>query len=71
MREVGVWESRQPMVEKALQRVKLSTLTNNLRQAAAIDRMIKGLANEDPWTALKQLALSIALPPHQTIPYTL
>ena len=62
MREVGVWESRQAMVERALQRVKLDTLTRCLRQAAAIDRMIKGLVNEDPWDALKQLALSIAMP---------
>lgn len=62
MRDVGVWESRQAMVEKALQRVKLDTLTHCLRQAAAIDRMIKGLVNEDPWDALKQLALRIALP---------
>lgn len=62
MRDVGVWESRQGMVEKALQRVKLDTLTHCLRQAAAIDRMIKGLLDEDPWDALKQLALNIALP---------
>lgn len=62
MREVGVWESRQSMVEKALQRVKLNTLTQSLKQATAIDRMIKGLVNEDPWNALKQLAISIALP---------
>ncbi|MDR3392608.1 MAG: DNA polymerase III subunit delta [Sulfuriferula sp.] len=62
MREVGVWESRQALVEKALQRVRLDTLTTSLRQAAAIDRMIKGLLNEDPWAALRQLALTVALP---------
>jgi DNA polymerase III subunit delta len=62
MREVGVWESRQALVERALQRVRLDTLANSLRQAAAIDRMIKGLLNEDPWAALRQLALTVALP---------
>lgn len=64
MREIGVWENRQPLVEKALQRIQLDTLTHSLRQAAAIDRMIKGLVNEDPWLALKQLALNVALPQH-------
>lgn len=64
MREIGVWENRQPLLEKALQRIQLDTLTQGLRQAAAVDRMIKGLINEDPWPALKQLALSVALPPH-------
>lgn len=62
MREAGVWESRQSQVEKALGRVSLPALTQALRQAAAIDRAIKGLQSTDIWDALSQLALTVALP---------
>ncbi|HUW27965.1 MAG TPA: DNA polymerase III subunit delta [Sulfuriferula sp.] len=62
MREAGVWESRQALVEKALARVSLTALTQALRDAAAIDRTIKGLQSGDVWDALGQLALKIAPP---------
>ena len=62
MREAGVWESRQALVEKALARVSLAALTQALRDAAAIDRTIKGLQTGDVWDALGQLALKIAPP---------
>ncbi|MHB8849317.1 MAG: DNA polymerase III subunit delta [Burkholderiales bacterium] len=61
LRDAGVWESRQPAVKAALQRIRPGTLTQCLRRAAAIDRMIKGLDQDDPWTALKQLALDFSL----------
>ena len=62
MRELGVWENRQPAVKTALQRIRPETLADCLHQAAAIDRMIKGLDRNDPWAALKQLALTFSLP---------
>ena len=62
MREAGVWESRQALVDKALARVSLATLTQALHDAAAIDRTIKGLQSGDVWDALGQLALKIAPP---------
>lgn len=61
MREIGVWENRQTLVEKALQRISLDVLTDGLHQAAAIDRMIKGLDSDDPWLALERLLLSLCL----------
>lgn len=61
LREAGVWENRQPIVKATLQRVRPETLANCLRQTAAIDRMIKGLDQNDPWAALKQLALNFSL----------
>ncbi|HET9113992.1 MAG TPA: DNA polymerase III subunit delta [Burkholderiales bacterium] len=61
LRDAGVWENRQPAVKAALQRIRPETLTQCLRQTAAIDRMIKGLDQNDPWTALKQLALDFSL----------
>ncbi|BBP01545.1 DNA polymerase III subunit delta [Sulfuriferula nivalis] len=62
MREVGVWESRQGLVERALSNVKSDTLTRAMHQAASIDRMIKGWEQGDPWAALRQLALTVAMP---------
>ena len=62
MREAGIWESRQALVDKALARVSLATLTQALHDAAAIDRTIKGLQSGDVWDALGQLALKIAPP---------
>ncbi len=60
MREAGVWENRQALVERALRRTSRETLVNCLHQSAAIDRMIKGLDNNDPWTALERLALTFS-----------
>lgn len=67
LHEAGVWASRQALVEKALARVSMPTLTRALRDAAAIDRTIKGLQSGDVWDGLLQLALTVALPtPHKT-----
>ncbi len=62
MREVGVWENRLGLVERALANVKIDTLTHALHQAASIDRMIKGWEQGEPWAALQQLALTVAMP---------
>jgi len=62
MREVGVWENRLGLVERALTHVKTDTLTHALHQAASIDRMIKGWEQGEPWAALQQLALTVAMP---------
>lgn len=62
MREVGVWENRLGLVERALTHVKTDTLTHALHQAASIDRMIKGWDQGEPWAALQQLALTVAMP---------
>ena len=62
MREAGVWESRQALVDKALTRVSLAALTQALHDAAAIDRTIKGLQSGDVWDSLGELALKIAPP---------
>ncbi len=62
MRDAGVWDARQAPVEKALARVSLPALMQCLRDAAGIDRTIKGLQSGDVWDALAQLALSVAQP---------
>jgi DNA polymerase-3 subunit delta len=57
-----VWDARQAPVEKALARVSLPALMQGLRDAAAIDRTIKGLQSGDVWDALAQLTLRVAQP---------
>ena len=59
-RELRVWESRQGLVQKALGRVGEARLMAGLKQAADLDRMIKGLGRGDVWDELQQLGLGIA-----------
>lgn len=59
-REARVWESRQGLVQRALGRLNETRLVAGLKQAAALDRMIKGLARGDVWDELLQLGLGIA-----------
>ena len=59
-RDARVWESRQGLVQRALGRLKEAQLVAGLKQAAALDRMIKGLARGDVWDELLQLGLGIA-----------
>jgi DNA polymerase-3 subunit delta len=59
-RELRVWESRQGLVQKALGRVGEARLMAGLKQAADLDRLIKGLGRGDVWDELQQLGLAIA-----------
>lgn len=60
MREAWIWESRQRLVEQAVKRTSEARLLQGLKQAAGIDRMIKGLAKGDVWDELLQLGLTLA-----------
>ena len=60
MRSARIWESRQPLVEKALRRLAEPTLRLALQQAAALDQLIKGLRAGDAWDELLQLGLLVA-----------
>ncbi len=59
MREQRVWDSRQPLVSRALKRLKRTELAVALRNAARVDRACKGLLREDGWQLLKQLGLGL------------
>ncbi|MEW5942446.1 MAG: DNA polymerase III subunit delta [Pseudomonadota bacterium] len=59
MREAWIWESRQPLVERAVKRLPETQLLEGLKRAAAIDRTIKGLARGDVWDELLQLGLAV------------
>jgi DNA polymerase-3 subunit delta len=55
---------REKLMEPALRRLSQPVLERALRQAAQVDKMIKGLRSRafagDPWDAMLQLALTVA-----------
>lgn len=55
-----VWDSRQALMRRALQRLSPERLARALQQAARVDRAAKGLGREDAWELLKRLALELA-----------
>jgi DNA polymerase-3 subunit delta len=59
MRQHRVWDSRQPLVGKALKRWSSAQLGQALRQLARADRAAKGLLPENAWLLLKGLGLSL------------
>lgn len=62
MRELRVWESRQSLLERALQRLGAGRLVAALKRAGRLDRMIKGLEQGDVWDELLQLGLMVIAP---------
>ena len=60
LRNLGVWNQRQGLIRNALKRLKLGQLSMLLRQAAGVDRAIKGLSPASPWQELTTMVLSIS-----------
>ena len=60
LRESRVWGARAELLPGALRRVGRQDLEAGLLEAAAIDRMIKGLARGDVWDGLLRLGLRLA-----------
>ena len=64
LKEHRIWGPRERMMEPALRRVSIGTLEAALREAAQVDRMVKGLRARafagDAWDAMLQLALRVA-----------
>jgi DNA polymerase-3 subunit delta len=64
LKEYRIWGPRERMMEPALRRIALATLETAMRQAAQVDKMIKGLRARDyagdAWDAMLQLALNVA-----------
>jgi DNA polymerase-3 subunit delta len=55
-----VWENRKALVRNSLKRSSPRRLRQLLRHAARVDRIIKGMAQGNPWDELLQLALGLA-----------
>jgi DNA polymerase-3 subunit delta len=64
LKEYRIWGPRERLMDPALRRVSLPVLEDALRQAAQVDRMVKGLRAKayagDQWDAMLQLALKVA-----------
>lgn len=55
-----VWDAKQPMYRRALQRHSPAAWEAMLVQAGLVDRMAKGRAPGDAWVALERLMLALA-----------
>jgi len=60
LREARVWGPRQKPMERAVRRFKPAIAERALRQAAHIDKVIKGLRDGDVWNELLQLGVRCA-----------
>jgi DNA polymerase-3 subunit delta len=59
MQASRVWDSKQPLVERALKRAGPEKLSWAMRGLSRLDRAAKGLLREDAWDELKQLSLAL------------
>ncbi len=66
LKEYRIWGPRERLMDRALRRLSITALQNALRNAARIDKLVKGLRvrtlSGDAWDALLQLSLSLAQP---------
>lgn len=60
LRDARVWGIRQKLVERAVRRFTPTFAERALRQAALIDKLIKGLRHGDVWDELLQLGVRCA-----------
>ena len=60
MSKARIWPKRQSLARNVLARHRLSDLHRLLRQAASVERIIKGAAPGDPWQALTDLVGRLA-----------
>ncbi|SFC54084.1 DNA polymerase III subunit delta [Collimonas sp. OK412] len=64
LKEYRIWGPRERLMEPALRRLSLATLEAALKDAAQVDKMVKGLRAKafsgDAWDALLQLGLKVA-----------
>ena len=60
LRDARVWGVRQKLVERAVRRFSPAFAERALRQAALIDKLVKGLRSGDVWDELMQLGVRCA-----------
>ncbi len=60
LRDARVWGVRQQLVERAVRRFSPALAERALRQAAHIDKLVKGLRSGDAWDELMQLGVRCA-----------
>tara|TARA_B110000503_G_scaffold133620_1_gene211445 strand:- start:1837 stop:2883 length:1047 start_codon:yes stop_codon:yes gene_type:complete len=57
LQKLGVWESRKPLIKKAISQIPVERLRQMLKLSGAIDRAIKGMRSGSPWDDLTTLVL--------------
>ena len=62
MRDARIWESRQALYRRALERHPGSRWDRFAAETGRIDLMAKGRGEGDPWLALERLLVAIAQP---------
>ena len=60
LRDARVWGARQKLVERAVRRFSPAIAERALRQAAHVDKVVKGLRRGDVWDELLQLGIRCA-----------
>lgn len=60
MQQARIWGDRQALVKQALARIELRHLYAAIQKMAEIDKMAKGLAQNDPWLEISRLCLGLA-----------
>lgn len=55
-----VWQSRQPLLRRALQRLAPGEINALLRDSVRVDLLLKGAAQGQPWDELESLYLALA-----------
>ena len=59
MRQIGVWDKRQPLFSRALQRLNARQTREMIVLMATVDLAVKGMAGRDPWDVLESLCLLV------------
>ncbi|MFT7266900.1 MAG: DNA polymerase-3 subunit delta [Porticoccus sp.] len=57
LQQLGVWESRKPLIKKTISRISVERLRQMLKLSGGIDRAIKGTRQGSPWDDLTTLIL--------------
>lgn len=60
LRESQVWDSRKPLVDRAMRRLSVTLWRHALAGCARLDRQIKGAEGGDPWLQVQWLLVLVA-----------
>jgi DNA polymerase-3 subunit delta len=64
IRQVGVWEKRQAVFARALQRLNAKQTREMIILMATVDQAVKGMARRDPWDVMESLCLLVCQSRH-------
>lgn len=60
LQQNGIWQKRQPLFQRALQRTSSTLAASLVQEVLAVDQAIKGQSSERAWDVLLRLTLAIA-----------